>query len=311
MNTAIKSSLHAAREDVIAARKCKNINDPIDTYVIDYVAMGWSKLFIMLHIIPNAVTILSMICGVSGGILLCMNSLTLNFIGLGLVILAAVFDASDGQVARLTKHFSRLGRMLDGLSDATGYFTLYLACVIRLLPRSPFSAPVWWDILLIVLGLTVFLLYIRQSQLPDYFKNLHMYMLGESGHSELTRAEDVRLEAMAAKKGTFNHFSLWCYYLYTKTQERRAPQTQKLLDGIGRKGKSPALCDAFYKKSRVYVLLTNLLTFNLRTIVLMIGIFLHLELIGMLFVIVILEPIRWILLRKYENLSRSLLPMVQ
>ena len=56
VNTALKSGLHAAREDVIAARKCKNINDPIDTYVVDYVAMVFSKLFIKLHIIPNAIT---------------------------------------------------------------------------------------------------------------------------------------------------------------------------------------------------------------------------------------------------------------
>ncbi len=311
VNTALKSGLHAAREDVIAARKCKNINDPIDTYVVDYVAMIFSKLFIKLHIIPNAITMLSMVCGVSGGILLCMKPLYLNLIGLGLVILAAVFDACDGQVARMTKHFSRLGRMLDGLSDATGYFTLYLACVIRLLPRSPFARAGWWYALVILLGLADYLLYIRQCQLPDYFKNLHMYMLDDSIHTDLTRAKDVKAEAQAAKKGSFDHFSLWCYYLYTITQEKRAPQTQKLLDAIGQKGKTPALCDAFYEKSKVYVLLTNLLTFNLRTIVLMIGIFLHLELIGMLFVIVVLEPIRWILLRKYENLSRSLLPMLR
>lgn len=311
MNTAIKNGLHAAREDVIAARKCENINDPIDRYVVDYVAMVWSKLFIKLHIIPNAVTMLSMACGVSGGILLCMKPLWMNLLGLALVIHAAIFDASDGQVARLTRHFSRLGRMLDGLSDASGYFTLYLACVIRLLPRSPFSPAVWWHVLLIVLGAADFLLFIRQSQLPDYFKNLHMFMLDDNGHSELSRSKAIRAEAETARKGTFQHFSLWCYYLYTKTQEGRAPQTQKLLDGIEARGKTPEVCDAFYERSRILVRLTNLLTFNLRTIVLLAGIFLHCELIGMLFVIVVLEPIRYILLHQYEDLSRSLLPLVQ
>ncbi len=311
VNTALKSGLQAARADVVAARKCKNINDPIDTYVVDYVAMVFSKLFIKLHIIPNVITMLSMACGVSGGILLCFNRLSLDLIGLVLVILAAVFDACDGQVARMTKHFSKFGRLLDGLSDATGYFTLYLACVIRLLPRSPFAQPVWWYVLLIGLGIAAFLLYICQSQLPDYFKHLPMFMLEDGGHSELTRAKTILAQAKAAKKGSFDRFALRNYYIYTSVQERRATQTQKLLDGIERKGKSPELCDAFYEKSRVYVLLTNLLTYNLRTIVLLVGIFLHIELLGLLFVILILEPIRWILLRKYENLSRSLLPMVR
>ena len=128
-----KENLLAARQEVLAARKCENINDPVDTHVVDYIAMGWSKLFIKLHIIPNVVTMLSMISGVAGGVLLALNrGLWPDLIGVVLVILSAVFDASDGQVARLTKHYSRIGRMLDGLSDATVYFSLYAACVARL-----------------------------------------------------------------------------------------------------------------------------------------------------------------------------------
>ena len=56
--------------------------------------------------------------------------------------------------------------------------------------------------------------------------------------------------------------------------------------------------------------LTNLLTFNLRTAVLLLSVFLHWEIVGLLFVVLVLEPIRLILLRKYENLSERLLPMV-
>ena len=100
------------------------------------------------------------------------------------------------------------------------------------------------------------------------------------------------------------------YSFYTGAQERRAPQTQKLLDAIEIHGKSEALCDAFYAESRKLVKLTNLLTFNLRTAVLLLCVFLHFELGALGFVILVLEPIRLILLHRYENLSRNLLPMV-
>ena len=171
----LKDNLRSAREDVIAARKCENINDPVDTHFVDYIAMAFSKLFIKLHIIPNVVTMFSMASGVAGGVLLALDrGLGLDLVGALLVFLSAVFDASDGQVARLTRHFSRLGRMLDGMSDATVYISLYIACAIRLWDRGPLTNASLWHGLLIVLGLVTYLLYVAQCQLPDYFKNLHL-----------------------------------------------------------------------------------------------------------------------------------------
>lgn len=303
-----KENLQAARADVLAARKCENINDPIDTHFVDYVAMVFSKLFIKLHIIPNVVTMLAMISGVSGGVVLALNrGLGMDLLGVALVFLSAVFDGSDGQVARLTKHFSRLGRMLDGMSDATVYISVYTACVIRLWDRSLLADTALRHGLLIVFGLLTFLLYVAQCQLPDYFKNVHMYMIDNSKGNELARSKHVLAEMKQTPKGSFTHFSLICYYLYTRAQERRAPRTQKLLDAVELHGKSDKLCDDFYAESRKLVMLTNLLTFHLRTIVLMICVLLHLELIGMLFVWVVLEPIRVVLLLRYEKLSKDLL----
>lgn len=312
MNATLKDNLRAARADVLAARKCENINDPIDNHVIDYIAMVFSRLFIKLHIIPNVVTMLSMASGVAGGVLLALDrSLGLDVLGAVLVILSAVFDASDGQVARLTRHYSQLGRMLDGMSDATVYLSLYLACVIRLWNRSLLSNPGLWHGLLIALGAGVFFLYVIQCQLPDYFKNLHMYMIDNSKGNELSRARDVLAARQKADKGFFARISGRCYYAYTHMQERRAPKTQKLLDAVELHGKSDALCDAFYAESKTLVRLTNLLTFNLRTIVLLICMLLHWELVGLLFVVVVLEPIRLLLLRRYERLAERLLPMAE
>ena len=304
-----KENLQSTRADVLAARKCENINDPVDTHFVDYVGMLWSKLFIALHIIPNVVTLLSGLSGVAGGVLLALDrSVGMDIIGASLVFLSAVFDASDGQVARLTKHYSRLGRMLDGAADSSVYATLYTACVCRLWNTALFAGSPLRHGILILLGAAAFVLYVAQSQLPDYFKNLHMYMIDNSHGNELSRAKHIRAEWASAKG--FSRLSLFCYSFYTGAQERRAPQTQKLLDAIEIHGKSEALCDAFYAESRKLVKLTNLLTFNLRTAVLLLCVFLHFELGALGFVILVLEPIRLILLHRYENLSRNLLPMV-
>ena len=319
MPTSVKESLQTAREslqatraDVLAARKCENINDPIDTHFVDYVAMVFSRLFIKLHIIPNVVTMLALVSGVAGGVLFALNrGLGMDIAAAVLVFLSAVFDASDGQVARLTRHFSKLGRMLDGLSDASGYFTIYLAGVVRLWDRSPLDSVPLWHGLLAALGLATFLAYVAQCQLPDYYKNLHMYMIDNSHGNELSRSKHIKAAMEAAPWGSFDRFSQFCYYNYTHAQERRAPQAQKLLDAVEETGKTPELCDAFYARSRRLVMRTNLLTFNLRTAVLLVCYFLHWELLAFAFVLLVLEPIRLILLRQYERLCRDLLPMVK
>ena len=307
-----KENLQAARADVLAARKCENINDPVDTHFVDYVAMVFSKLFIKLHIIPNVVTMLALVSGVAGGVVLALNrGLWMDILGVVLVFLSAVFDASDGQVARLTRHFSKLGRMLDGFSDAAGYFTIYLAAVIRVWDRPLFAGKALPHWLLLVLGIGTFGLYVIQCQLPDYYKNLHMYMIDNSHGNELSRSKHIKAGMEKLPRWSFDRFAQFCYYNYTKAQERRAPRAQKLLDAIEVHGKSDAVSDGFYETSRTLVKLTNLLTFNLRTFVMMVCMLLHLELIGLLFVWLILEPIRVVLLCRYEKLCRDLLPLVK
>lgn len=300
---------NSIKSDVKNARKCENINDPIDTYVVDYIAMAFSKLFIKLHIIPNAVTVLSGLVGVAGGVLLCFDSLALDIAGVLLIILSAVFDASDGQVARLTKHYSNLGRTLDGFADFLVYLSIYVAVCVRLFPVNiPFTQTPWsfWIIPVAAVALFVFG---AQARAADYFKNLHVFMFTHGNGSELTRTRDIDRQISECKKSSFERFRLTAYRSYTKMQENKTPKVQALLDKIERSESiSPALYDEFLAKSESYVKSTNLLTFNLRTIVLFILLFLpsHMEFLYFPFVIFVLEPVRFAIIAKYERLASHL-----
>ncbi len=300
---------NSIKSDVKNARKCENINDLIDTYVVDYIAMAFSKLFIKLHIIPNAVTVLSGLVGVAGGVLLCFDSLALDIAGVLLIILSAVFDASDGQVARLTKHYSNLGRTLDGFADFLVYLSIYVAVCVRLFPVNiPFTQTPWsfWIIPVAAVALFVFG---AQARAADYFKNLHVFMFTHGKGSELTRTRDIDRQISECKKPSFERFRLTAYRSYTKMQENKTPKVQALLDKIERsESVSPALYDEFLAKSESYVKSTNLLTFNLRTIVLFILLFLpsHMEFMYFPFVIFVLEPVRYVIIAKYERLASHL-----
>ena len=302
----LRGSLAAYHNEMTSAQKCENINDPVDAHFFDALANLWTRLFIKLGVVPNAVTILSMISGVAGGVLIAFHTLPLTIAGVALVLMSAVFDCSDGQVARRTRHFSKIGRLLDGASDATVYFSVTAATAIRAAQHCPIENQTLWTVCMGVGALIIYLMYVRQCQLADYFKNVYMYMIDSSRGNELARAKNIRAQRDAAPKGSFDRFSLTCYAMYTKTQERRAPQTQQMLDKIERFGKTDIISNTYHRRSLRLVKLTNLMTFNLRTAVLIVLLFLHLEVWIAAFVVVVLEPIRRVLLWKFEHLAREL-----
>jgi len=300
---------NSIKADVKNARKCENINDPIDTHVIDYIAMAFSRLFIKLHIIPNVVTVLSGIVGVAGGVLLCFGGLWTDICGVTLIILSAVFDASDGQVARLTKRYSNLGRTLDGFCDFLVYLSIYVAVCLRLFGANVPFTQTKWGIWIIPVAMISLFIFGAQARTADYFKNLHVYMLKCGNGGELSRSAGIEEQMAQYKRFSFERLRLAAYRSYTRLQESKTPRTQKLLDAIAENGGVPQeLSDAFVSSSTGYVKATNLLTFNLRTIVLFVLLFLpgHLEWLYFPFVLFVLEPVRLVIIAKYEKLAEEL-----
>ena len=297
------------RKAVKDARKCENLNDPIDTYVVDYVAMFFSRIFIKLHIIPNVITVLSGVVGVAGGVMLMFDRLYATIAGVLLIILSAVFDACDGQVARLTKRYSNLGRTLDGAADACVYISIYAALCVRLFNANILFTDAVWGFWIILVAAATLYIFGAQSRTADYFKHLHMYMIKNEKGNELSRTAEIKKQIKASKRFSFERFRLSMYLLYTGAQEKDSPATQKMLDKLEENGGvSDAASETFSSKSRKYVRYTNFLTFNLRTIVLFILLFLPWA--GVLalyfpFVLFVLEPIRIAIILKYEKLSKK------
>ena len=106
-------------EEYKASLKSMDTEEHIDLWFYRPLGFAWAKLFARLGVTPNVVTILSIILGVAGGVLLYFGAsplLWLNYVGIFLIIWANTYDSADGQLARLTKQYSRLGRILDGVS---------------------------------------------------------------------------------------------------------------------------------------------------------------------------------------------------
>jgi archaetidylinositol phosphate synthase len=89
----------------------------------------WGRLFVRLGLKPNHVTLLGLLFGVIACILLVWtrNILLFTF----LIVIAGLFDAADGMVARITQTSTRFGSYLDAVCDRVfeGFALLSVAYV--------------------------------------------------------------------------------------------------------------------------------------------------------------------------------------
>lgn len=177
-------------------------------------------------ITPNAVTIVSIFIGVAGGHLLYYQDFMTNLWGIILWIIADTLDSVDGQLARMTNHKSKLGRILDGLGGNLMFTSMYLHLFARMAATFPEIGWPWWLALVLCGGISHSL----QSSLADYYRNAYLKFVVDHRKSELDSADDVRRDYEATKflAHPIKKFLLRVYLNYTVQQESLSKNFQKL-----------------------------------------------------------------------------------
>ena len=137
--------------------KSMDTEETLDLMFYRPIGYMWAVLCAKVGITPNAITIASIFLGVAGGILFYFGEpqdLWLNYVGMFLLVWANSFDSADGQLARMTKQYSRLGRILDGLSGDFWFVAIYFAICFRVNETSEFFMQHWsgWIWILAILA---------------------------------------------------------------------------------------------------------------------------------------------------------------
>lgn len=92
-----------------------------------------TSILLKLKLIPNIVTLLMIISGVIGGILFSFNNNLIKFVGIVFIHLWYVLDCSDGEIARITKIFSKMGKEIDFTAHIVNHPIFLLSFAISLL----------------------------------------------------------------------------------------------------------------------------------------------------------------------------------
>jgi phosphatidylglycerophosphate synthase len=120
------------------------------------------------NITPNQISLLSMVCGILAGIFIAFSTGRMVFWGGVLVALCSIFDCADGQLARLKKNGTLLGRLIDGIIDYVATFSIFIGMGFYGIKNG--SDPLYWSFLIVVCGLS----YAVQAGLVDYYRSEYL-----------------------------------------------------------------------------------------------------------------------------------------
>ncbi|MCC8146093.1 MAG: CDP-alcohol phosphatidyltransferase family protein [Bacteroidales bacterium] len=282
--------------------KSEDTEEFIDIYFYRPIGYQWALFFQKRGITPNQVTIASIFIGVAAGICFYFTDFWINLLGVFLLIWANSYDSADGQLARMTNQKSAMGRILDGACGDFWFVAIYLAIVFRLWPE--------WSYWILILAAVAGYSHSKQASMADYFRNIHLLFLNGKKGSELDNSKDLekKYKEINGKEQPFIKFFEYMYLNYTRGQEKWTPQMQKLFQVInsGYEGDPPDWFRKNYrKKSLPFIKYTNMLSFNLRAIVLFISVLINLPWIYFVFELTVMNGMLLYMMRKYERLARK------
>jgi phosphatidylglycerophosphate synthase len=262
-----------------ASFKSEDTEEWLDIHFNRPIGLCWALFFKKIHVHPNIVTIMSMILGAASGFMFYYHDIVHNIAGILLLMFANFYDSADGQLARLTNQKTLVGRMLDGLSSDVWYVFIYVAVAMRMMNDTiPFTSVTWGLGIWVIIAYSGLVGHSRQCALADYYRNIHLFFLKGKEGSELDSFKQQReIHAQIPKKGNFwQRAFIWGYGNYCKGQERRTPEFQKFRTAL--KAKYPNYQDIpselradFREGSFPLMKYTNMLTFNVRSIIMYIA----------------------------------------
>lgn len=249
--------------------KSMDTEETFDLIFYRPIGYAWACLFRKLGVKPNAITIASIFLGLGAGVMFYFNDLWLNIVGMLLLVWANSYDSADGQLARMTGQYSRLGRILDGLSGDVWFAAIYVAICLRENSTSEFFMAHPW--LIWVIAVVTGICHGKQAAMADYYRQFHLFFVKGKEGSELEDAASLRrkLSEMPWKGNFWRKLTLTFYTNYTVNQESHTRSMQALRAELRRRfpdGEIPqSFRDDFRRASLPLMKYTNILSFNFRS----------------------------------------------
>lgn len=292
--------------------KSMDTEEKWDIWVVRPIGFVEASICRRLHIHPNAITIVSILFGAASGYFFFPGNAEMVLVGTLLLFFANTLDSADGQLARMTKQYTMLGRVLDGFAGDVWFFFIYLFLMLRMATMPiPFTTEEWGWLSFVLVAVCGLICHSTQCTMADYYRNIHLHFLAGRDYTELVRSSDLKARrlAIASWSGWFEWIWLYFYGGYTRKQERLTPQLQRLLQAVGERKASELpkeFLHEFRAKSLPLMPMTNILTFNSRFFALVIAMFLGMPWLYLFYELVVLTALYYYMRHRHETMCAAL-----
>lgn len=292
--------------------KARDVEEFIDRVFYRPVGYVIARGCQFIGITPNAVTIISIFIGVAGGHLLYYRDFLTNVWSIVLWVIADTLDSADGQLARMTNHKSKLGRILDGLGGNIMFISIYLHLFARMVATYP---EVWW-LYFLLLVLAGGVSHSIQSSLADYYRNAYLKFVVDPTKSELEGADQVRAEYLATRfaEHPIKKFLMRVYLNYTVQQETFSRNFQRLRRFVDQQfgQRIPSwFADEYRRLNKPLMKYYAVLTTNTRMIIMSVAVLIDMVPLYFVAEVIGINILMLAVTRRQEQLSASLLRMAE
>jgi phosphatidylglycerophosphate synthase len=255
----------AATPGVATTYKAREVEETLDIWFYRPLGYQIACAAWRLGFTPNVVTAADAFLGILAGHLFLYRGWVPAAGGIALLVTSEAFDSADGQLARLSGQYSRLGRILDGLASNLVFTSIYLHLGIRIAPELGTLAAIG---LILVAGVS----HSMQCCVADYYRNAFLYM-GGVGRGELDEASLVEADyrALSWSRDLGHKLMLRLYLNYTRQQEmltRSFRGLQREAAASSPEARPAWLAEAYRVMNRPLLKYYNILTTNTRMFVL-------------------------------------------
>lgn len=218
MNHSI-SVIQVWREQFWQSIKSFDTEDKVDLYFFRPAGFVLAKLAALLDLTPTMITLFGMCLGIWSGFLFYQNDSNENLVWASfLFVLAGVFDSADGQLARITNNFSKVGLVLDGVCDNIVFGAVYIGSILTLQPM--YGWKIW--IIAIIAGIC----HSAQSSVLDFYNREYLCF----GFSKINywnpSVQEIERESLVAKSNA-EKISIWFRKSWLMQQQMLSTRTLK------------------------------------------------------------------------------------
>ena len=198
--------------------KLAEVEELVDLYFYRPLAYLVVRAIYRTSITPNQITLFSIVVGLAAAACFGAGPATAAA-GAALYAASVILDCADGQLARLKKNGTRMGRVLDGVVDYIVGISAYFGIALGLKPPA-WPASRWWLLMVAAAASNIF-----HSIAIDYYRTRFLNVMQDTVHGEDEDSRsfaEERAALRAAGRRPLKRWAIGVYLRYLDVQRKTA-----------------------------------------------------------------------------------------